>query len=113
MTRAKKQNKSLKAKKNWQHGHNHKITNLQQFKVFVDQHQGLTAIQQVIHARSPQAKGRVERSNRTLQDRLIKDMRLAGICNKEDANIFLQEHYIKKHNELFAYPPTSWLMLID
>jgi hypothetical protein len=57
---------------------------------------------EVIHARSPQAKGRVERANQTLQDRLIKEMRLAGISNMDEANIFVQELYIKKHNELFS-----------
>lgn len=57
---------------------------------------------EVIHARSPQAKGRVERVNRTLQDRLTKDMRLAGISTIEAANAFAQGDYIPRHNELFA-----------
>ncbi|MBA3237517.1 MAG: transposase family protein [Parachlamydiaceae bacterium] len=39
-----------------------------------------------ILAGSPQAKGRVERANQTLQDRLVKEMRLRNICNIEDAN---------------------------
>jgi len=56
----------------------------------------------VIHARSPQAKGRVERVNRTLQSRLVKDMRLAGISSIEAANVFVQGGYIDKHNERFA-----------
>jgi len=43
----------------------------------------------IIHANTPQAKGRVERVNRTLQDRLIKEMRLEGIDNIEQANKFL------------------------
>ena len=42
-----------------------------------------------IHAGSPQAKGRVERANRTLQDRLVKEMRLRGICGMEAGNAYL------------------------
>lgn len=62
-----------------------------------------------ILARSPQAKGRVERANRTLQDRLIKEMRLRGISNIDDANVFLKE-YIDAHNEKFSKEPRG---LID
>lgn len=62
---------------------------------------------QVIHARSPQAKGRVERANRTLQDRLIKDMRLAGISNREEANRYAQEVYIPEHDNLFSIQAAS------
>ena len=54
----------------------------------------------VIHAYSPQAKGRVERSFRTLQDRLIKEMRLARVCTVEKANRFL-ETYLPKYNRKF------------
>lgn len=57
---------------------------------------------QRIHARSPQAKGRVERSNRTQQDRLIKAMRRAGIASIEAANIFLEQTYLAEHNARFA-----------
>jgi len=46
----------------------------------------------VISAHSPQAKGRVERLNETLQDRLVKELRLRRIDNVEDANIFLKEY---------------------
>lgn len=56
----------------------------------------------VIHADSPQAKGRVERSFRTHQDRLIKEMRLKNINNVKDANRFLHSYYIPKHNRKFA-----------
>jgi hypothetical protein len=59
---------------------------------------------QVIHAHSPQAKGRVERSYRTLQDRLVKTMRLEGIGNLEAANRFL-EVYWPKYNGKFAKEP--------
>ncbi len=54
-----------------------------------------------IQANSPQAKGRVERVFQTLQDRLVKAMRLAGIGNIEAANIFL-ETWLPKHNTRFA-----------
>lgn len=58
---------------------------------------------EVIHARSPQAKGRVERANKTMQDRLIKEMRLAGISSIDAANHFVQQgDFLKKHNERFG-----------
>ena len=60
----------------------------------------------VHHAHSPQAKGRVERSNRTHQDRLIKELRLAGITDPEEANEFLPS-YMEKHNRKFAVDPTE------
>ena len=56
----------------------------------------------VIHANSPQAKGRVERSFNTHQDRLVKELRLKAISNLKDANRFLQTYYIPKHNRKFA-----------
>jgi hypothetical protein len=55
----------------------------------------------VIHAYSPQAKGRVERLFGTLQDRLVKELRLREINSIEDANRYLPE-YFKKHNAQFA-----------
>jgi transposase len=55
-----------------------------------------------IFAGSPQAKGRVERSNRTHQDRLIKAMRRKGISSIVEANRFLDEYYIQAHNTRFA-----------
>lgn len=54
-----------------------------------------------IHANTPQAKGRVERANLTLQDRLIKEMRLQGIDSMEAGNAFL-ENFRKDHNRRFA-----------
>lgn len=57
-------------------------------------------------AYSPQAKGRVERANQTLQDRLVKEMRLAGINNYSQANEFLPE-YIPVYNHKFAVQPGS------
>jgi transposase InsO family protein len=59
----------------------------------------------IAHAGTPQAKGRVERCNRTMQDRLIKEMRLAGISTLEQANYFLQSSsFIEDHNAAYAEP---------
>ena len=55
----------------------------------------------IIFANSPQAKGRVERANRTLQDRLIKEMRLEGICSITEANAWLP-CFIEQFNQKFA-----------
>lgn len=54
----------------------------------------------VIHANSPQAKGRIERLFRTLQDRLVKEMRLAGVSSLEEANRVLRG-YLPKYNRRF------------
>ena len=59
---------------------------------------------ELITAYSPEAKGRVERMFGTLQDRLVKELRLAGITTMEEANEFLKE-YIPKFNEKFAVIP--------
>ncbi len=59
----------------------------------------------VIYARSPQAKGRVERLFGTLQDRLVKELRLAEISTMEEANQFVQGIYLHKHNQKFAIEP--------
>jgi len=56
----------------------------------------------VIHASSPQAKGRIERLFGTFQDRLIKEMRLKGIKTREEANKFL-EYYLPLYNERFSF----------
>ena len=62
----------------------------------------------VHHAQSPQAKGRVERANGTLQDRLVKEMRLAGVSSIDEANAFLRtSDFIKTHNQKFAVSPTQ------
>ncbi|CEO83297.1 Sea24 [Klebsiella pneumoniae] len=58
---------------------------------------------ELICANSPQAKGRVERANQTLQDRLIKEMRLEGISSIEDANAWL-DSFIIDFNRRFARP---------
>ena len=56
----------------------------------------------LIFAKSPQAKGRVERFNRTLQDRLVKGLRREGISNIAEANKYLQKVFIRSFNERFA-----------
>jgi hypothetical protein len=60
----------------------------------------------VIHANSPQAKGRVERLFRTFQDRLIKEMRLANVCGIEEGNRFLT-HYLPLYYKRFGVVPSA------
>src|SRR3989338_4429156 len=62
---------------------------------------------ELIKANSPQAKGRVERLFSTLQDRLIKELRLAGISTTGEANLFLQKTFIPKFNAHFAVEPAN------
>ena len=61
----------------------------------------------VVHARSPQAKGRVERLFGILQDRLIKELRLRGISDMKIANDFLKQVFIPQFNRKFAKKPKS------
>ena len=58
-----------------------------------------------IAAYSPQARGRSERAFRTLQDRLPKELALAGIATLEAANGWIAEHYLAEHNAAFAVLP--------
>jgi transposase len=58
----------------------------------------------LINALTPQAKGRVERANQTLQDRLVKEMRLCNINSIEVARAFLPG-FILQYNEKFGVPP--------
>jgi transposase len=59
---------------------------------------------QPIYANSPQAKGRVERANRTLQDRLLKELREQNISTIEAANRFVLQHFSDRHNQRFSQP---------
>jgi len=59
---------------------------------------------EVIHAHTPQAKGRIERLFKTFQDRVIKEMRLRGISSIEEANKFLVE-YLPVYNRRFRVKP--------
>ena len=62
---------------------------------------------EIICANSPQAKGRVERNNQTQQDRLVKELRLAGINNIEEGNEYLAKKYWDMFNNKFSVAPES------
>lgn len=62
---------------------------------------------ELILANSPQAKGRVERMNGTLQDRLVKALRLEGIKDMETANEFLAKKFLPAFNRKFEVEPAS------
>jgi hypothetical protein len=59
---------------------------------------------EILCANSSQAKGRVERANRTLQDRLVKELRLAGLSDMDAANAFLPA-FMERYNAKFAKTP--------
>jgi transposase len=61
---------------------------------------------ELICAQSSQAKGRVERANKTLQDRLVKELRLRGISNIKEANAYGPE-FIEGYNQRFGVIPSS------
>lgn len=58
-----------------------------------------------IPGHSPQARGRSERNNRTLQDRLVNELRVAGIRTVDAANRYIEEVYLPRHRRNFALPP--------
>jgi hypothetical protein len=60
---------------------------------------------EIIHAHSPEAKGRVENLFKTLQDRLIKELRLNNISTIEEANRFLEEDFLPRFNAKFMVEP--------
>ena len=60
----------------------------------------------IICANTPQAKGRVERVNFTMQDRLVKEMRLLGISGMEEGNVYLPD-FMEDFNRRFAVVPRS------
>ena len=60
---------------------------------------------ELICARSPQAKGRVERRNAVFQDRLVKELRLRNISDLEQANALLEKLFLKDLNDRYAIPP--------
>jgi hypothetical protein len=62
---------------------------------------------ELILANSPQAKGRVERMNGVLQDRLVKALRLEGISDIKSANAFLRRKFLPAFNRKFAVEPAS------
>lgn len=56
---------------------------------------------------SPQARGRSERVHRTLQDRLVKELKKAGIDSPEEANRYIRDRYLGVHNEKFSRPASD------
>ena len=58
----------------------------------------------IIHAYSPQAKGRIERKFGVFQDRLCSELRLHNISTLEEANRYLSEKFIPRHNRMFSRP---------
>ena len=87
------------ARDTWYHDNYGKGTGLSEFE------RALKELKvEVIHAYSPQAKGRVERLFRTLQDRLVKELRLNNAKNIEQANKVL-EGYIIEHNRRYLVEP--------
>ena len=80
-----------------------------------DNHELLTQFQRacndldinLISAHSPQAKGRIERLFETLQDRLVKELRLQNISDTKTANKFLEETFIQDFNNRFSVVPTK------
>lgn len=62
---------------------------------------------ELIKANSPQAKGRVERLFNTLQDRLIKELRLQNISTIDEANLFLEKTFLPKFNAKFSVKPRN------
>lgn len=62
---------------------------------------------EVIFANSPQAKGRIENLFSTLQDRLVKELRLTGINDIAEANIFLRDIFLPAFNAKFCVVPIS------
>lgn len=70
-----------------------------------------------IPAYSPQARGRSERLNRTFQDRLVNELRVAGITTIVEANRYLRDTFLPQHNAAFARPARdpepAWVRLGD
>lgn len=85
-----------------------RVNNNKKRKVSYTQlHQALQRLDiELIYAHSPQAKGRVERANGVLQDRLIKELREMDISSIEEANEYV-ETFRKKYNEKFAVQPAN------
>jgi hypothetical protein len=92
----------------WKNVYHHEVSNKPQREGAVaSQFQGMCRKLGIdlIGANSPQAKGRVERSHGTHQDRLIKKMRLKKIASYEQANAFLNQTYLGEHNARYAVVP--------
>lgn len=61
----------------------------------------------VIATSSPESKGRIERFNRTIQDRIIPEMRLLNVKTMIDCNRYLEQVFLKEFNEKFTVEPRS------
>ena len=61
----------------------------------------------LINTSVPESKGRIERLNRTAQDRLIPELKLYGICSDSDANRYLKQCFIPDFNERFGFEATN------
>jgi hypothetical protein len=95
---------------NWRSPHGSRKAGEDADPVMVDSiiRRGLEALEiELIIALSPQAKGRVERLFGTLQDRLIKEMRVSGVASMDEANAFLQETFIPFWNQRFTVAPAD------
>jgi transposase len=77
-----------------------------EFKTQYEYSLGLLGVE-LIHAQSPQAKGRIERSFQTDQDRLVKFLRIAKISTLDAANEYLHQTYIPHYNSKFTRPPVK------
>lgn len=85
------------------------------YKVNLGKNKGITQFNRMLNeldiklifARSPQAKGRIERLFRTLQDRLLLELKHANITTMEAANAFLADGYIDKFNKQFSVAPKN------
>jgi hypothetical protein len=70
-----------------------------------------------IPAYSPQARGRSERLNRTLQDRLVNELRVAGITTLSAGNAYLRDIFLPQHNATFSHAPrdpdSAWVTVGD
>jgi len=89
----------------WKNVYHHDVSDKPQREgAVVSQFQGMCRKLGIdlIGANSPQAKGRVERSHGTHQDRLIKKMRLKKVASYEEANAFLNQTYLAEHNARYA-----------
>lgn len=91
------------------HGGLHYHVEVEQKETQIERALGELGIK-LINANSPQAKGRIERRFRFFQDRLIKEMRLRGIKNYQEANKFLREEYLPWCNERYTLETESVYM---
>lgn len=95
--------------KTTRHGGLHYHVNIEQNETQIERALNELGIT-LITANSAQAKGRIEVTFRLFQDRLVKEMRLAGIKNYDDANSFLINKFLPYYNSKFSHPAQSVYM---